>query len=73
MQTLPLARTLLGAALALGAAGSQAADFHFTGNLFNNTDRVEVFFDLATPGNVRLWTDSWSMPGYLCSIMGAMN
>jgi hypothetical protein len=56
----PLARTLLSAALALGAANSQAADFNFTGNLFNNTDRVEVLFDLASAGNVRLWTDSWS-------------
>lgn len=60
MQIHPLARTLLGAALALGAASSQAADFNFTGNLFNNTDRVEVLFDLANTSNVRLWTDSWS-------------
>lgn len=60
MQMHPLAHAALSAALSIGAAGAQAADFNFTGNLVNNTDRVEVLFDIASPGNVRLWTDSWN-------------
>ncbi len=59
MPSSSLLRALLFAASTLGAAGSHAADFNFTGNLYNNTDRVDISFDLGTAGAVKLWTDSW--------------
>ena len=60
MQTYSLSRALLGAALAMSAAATQAADFNFTGNLFYNTDRVNIAFDIASAADVKLWTDSWN-------------
>lgn len=60
MHAFPVSRTLLGTALAVSAAGAQAADFQFTGNLVYNTDRVHVTFDLGSAGEVGLWTDSWN-------------
>ena len=53
-------RSLLSAALATCALGASAADFNFTGNLFNNTDRVHIGFDVLSQGSVSLWSDSWS-------------
>lgn len=60
MPTLSISRTLLAASFALVTAGAQAADFQFTGNLVNNTDRVHITFDLGSAADVKLWTDSWS-------------
>jgi hypothetical protein len=61
MQISSISRALLlGAAFAISAGGAQAADFTFTGNLTNNTDRVNIAFDLGSPSDVRLWTDSWN-------------
>ena len=59
MQNYTPLRALLCAAAILGAGSSHAADFHFTGSLFNNTDRVDVAFELGSAGDVKLWTDSW--------------
>lgn len=38
---------------------AHAANFEFSGQLVYNNDRVQVDFILATPADVRLWTDSW--------------
>ncbi|MBL8397071.1 MAG: PEP-CTERM sorting domain-containing protein [Candidatus Accumulibacter sp.] len=54
-------RTLLTAALMTAlSAGANAATFHFTGNIANNTDVVRTTFTLdADATNVRIWTDSF--------------
>ncbi len=59
MQIPSTLRAMLCAAAILGCSSSQAADFSFSGNLFNNTDRVDIAFELGSAGDVRLWTDSW--------------
>jgi len=60
MQQHSLSRALLGATLVLATAGAQAADFQFTGDLVNNTDRIHITFNLASASDVGLWTDSWN-------------
>jgi PEP-CTERM motif len=59
MQNYTPLRALLCAAAIIGSGSSQATDFSFTRNLFNNTDRVDVAFELGSAGDVKLWTDSW--------------
>ena len=55
----PLARPLAALALTLAAAGSQAADFNFAGQLAFHNDLVQIDFTVDAPGVVKLWTDSW--------------
>ena len=53
-------RILAIAALAVMTTQAQAALFHFTGNIANNTDVVQINFSLAANAtNVRVWTDSF--------------
>ena len=51
---------LLGAALGLACLSVQAAEFQFSGDLYNNTDRVSISFEVIGNGTVSLWTDSWN-------------
>ena len=54
-------KTLVASVLAIAALGqAQAAAFHFTGNIANHNDVVQINFSLANDAtNVRVWTDSW--------------
>lgn len=56
-----LKKTLIASALAMSVFGqAQAAAFHFTGNIANHNDIVQINFSLANDAtNVRVWTDSW--------------
>lgn len=53
-------RSALSVALASCVFSASAADYNFTGNLYNNTDRVHVSFEVVSQGSVSLWSDSWS-------------
>jgi len=59
MTTTLIQRTLLAAALAASAAGAQAADFIFNGQISQHNDVVQIDFSVAAPTTVKLWTDSW--------------
>ncbi|KQW40396.1 hypothetical protein ASC76_02880 [Rhizobacter sp. Root404] len=55
-----LASVLSTFALAAFATSANASDFHFTGNITNNTDVIQVAFHLDNAAtNVAVWTDSF--------------
>ena len=54
-----LPRALAALTLALAAAGSQATDFSFSGQMAFHNDLVQIDFTVDAPGVVKLWTDSW--------------
>ncbi len=56
----PLSAALLGAVLSIGAVNAEAGAFNFSGDLRNNTDRINIAFDVPGGGEVKLWTDSWN-------------